>query len=122
MTPAAAGIGKLAPGTNCTSSASRAPRLRSGCKSATVSASKTRIWALLYKRALPTALVGDSPGCGLRTMEIGSVQGGGLLVQLFCTNGNCMLVAPVREFTRNPLNVPEERLGKLGLAAPAMVG
>ena len=53
-------------------------------------------------------------------MEIGSVQGGGLLVQLFLTKGSCMLVAPVREFTMYPFNVaPEDRLTKFGLARPA---
>src|ERR1700721_2620003 len=109
-------------GTNCMSSASRALAPRSGCRSATVSASRTRISALLYKRELPSVLLGASPGCGLRTMEIGSVQGGGLLVQLFLTKGSCMLVAPVSEFTTYPFNVPDDRLGKLLLARPAMLG
>src|SRR5271156_1060375 len=81
-----------------------------------------RIWALLYKRSEPKVLRADSPGCGLRMIEIGSVQGGGLAVQLFCTKGNCMLVAPVSEFTRYPVSVPDERLGKFGLAAPRNPG
>src|SRR5581483_2640378 len=55
-------------------------------------------------------------------MAIGSVQGGGLVVQLFCTNGNCMLVAPVSAFTMNPFSWPEEMLGKLLFAEPAMLG
>src|SRR5579871_7005518 len=55
-------------------------------------------------------------------MAMGSLHGGGLLVQLFCTNGNCMLVAPVVEFTRNPCRFAETRLAKLGFAVPAMVG
>ena len=45
-------------------------------------------------------LVGSSVGStGLRMIWIGSVQGGGLLVQLLATKGSCMLVAPVSEFT-----------------------
>lgn len=87
-----------------------------------MSASRMRTCALLYKRELPSVPVGDSPGCGLRTMEIGSVQGGGLLVQLFCTKGSCMLVAPVSELTMNPCSVPEEILGNEGLAEPVIVG
>jgi len=58
----------------------------------------------------------------LRMMEIGSVQGGRLLVQLFLTKGNCMLVAPVSEFTMNPFKFPEDTLGKFVLAEPAMLG
>src|ERR1700730_13155984 len=80
------------------------------------------IWALLMKGSLANELVGDAAGCGLRMMEIGSVQGGGLLVQLFLTKGNCMLVAPVREFTMNPFKFPEDTLGKFVLAEPAMLG
>ena len=62
-----------------------------------VSANRIRICALLYRRSLPSVLVEDSPASGLRIIEMGSVQGGGLLVQLFCTKGNCIFVAPVRE-------------------------
>src|ERR1700730_1352901 len=80
------------------------------------------IWALLMKGSLANELVGDAAGCGLRMIEIGSVQGGGVLVQLFLTKGNCMLVAPVREFTTYPFRVPEDRLGKFGLAKPATLG
>src|SRR5579864_2774540 len=100
------------------------PRIdgRSGARSASVSASRMRISALLYRRALPRALEGDSV-CGLRTIAIGSVQGGGLLMQLFFTKGNCMLVAPVSELVTNPFKVlPDEMLGKLELAKPATLG
>src|SRR5579863_5996078 len=120
--PEAAPSSVKPPGTNCTSSASSAARPRSGCRSATVSASSTRISALLYRREVPSVLVADSPGCGLRIIAIGSVQGGGLLVQLFCTKGNCMFLAPVRELVTNPFKVPEEMLGKLAFAEPALPG
>src|ERR1700728_3027661 len=105
---------------SCPSPSAAAPR--SGCRSAMVSASRMRICALLYSRSLPSVLVADSPTSGLRIIEIGSVQGGGLLVQLFCTKGNCIFVAPVSELVTNPFRVPEEILGKLELTAPATVG
>src|SRR5208282_1490919 len=104
------------------SCASSAVTPRSGCRSATVSAIRIRICALLYSREVPSALVLDSPGCGLRIIEIGSVQGGGLLTQLFCTKGNCMFLAPVSELVTKPFKVPEEILGKLEFAAPAPGG
>src|SRR5579862_2608241 len=95
---------------------------RSGARSASVSAIRMRICALLYRRALPNALEGDSV-CGLRTIAIGSVHGGGLLMQLFFTNGNCIFVAPVSEFVTKPFNVlPDDKLGKFGLALPATLG
>jgi hypothetical protein len=50
------------------------------------------------------------------------VQGGGLLVQLFCTNGNCILVAPVVELIMKPFSWPDEMLGKFAFADPAMPG
>src|SRR5271165_423474 len=95
---------------------------RSGWRSSSVSASKTRIAALLYRREVPRVLVVDSPGCGLRIMEIGSVHGGGFEVQLFCTNGNCIFLAPVNELVTKPFRVPEEMLGKLGFVEPVFPG
>src|SRR5215468_2443757 len=53
---------------------------------------------------------------------MGSVHGGGLLVQLFCTKGSCIFVAPVSELDTYPLSAPAEILGNAGLGPPPSPG
>ena len=45
-----------------------------------------------------------------------------MLVQLFCTKGNCMFVAPVTPFTMYPFKVPPEIVGKEVFAEPPIPG
>src|SRR5262249_26983271 len=99
---------------------SASPSFTPGYRSASVSANKTRSCALLNSRDCPVELRLDSPANGLRMISIGSVQGGGLLVQLFCTKGNCMLVAPVIPFTTYLFSGLTDLVGKFGFLEPAI--
>src|SRR5262249_912475 len=53
---------------------------------------------------------------------MGSVNGGGFLVQLLCTKGSCIFVPPVSELVTSPSRVPAEMLGNAGFGPPPIPG